>query len=208
MTDGVTIAAALLVLGPLIGAVSASNPILFPVWSAPRDEHLAIVGAHRRAWTLLNAGFFVATMVTTAGLAVLAVSLEGDVARTAALVAETVGYALAGVLWCGVVAIRTRTTPAIADLVAAGAATEPAETLIGALNGGLFGAFTLGTGVMLVALGLTLVLAGGVAAPLAALSALVAAAVIAAYLLTGDAVPAVLYLPTLIVGLALLLGWT
>jgi hypothetical protein len=32
--------------------------------------------------------------------------------------------------------------------------------------------------------------------------------VIAAFLATGDAVPAVLYLPTLLVGLALLLGWS
>ena len=40
------------------------------------------------------------------------------------------------------------------------------------------------------------------------LATLIPAVVIAAFLATGDAVPAVLYLPTLIVGLALLLGWS
>ncbi len=208
MTDGVTAAALLLVVGPLIGAVSASNPILFPVWSAPRAEHLAIVGAHRRAWMLLNAGFFLATVVTCAGLAALAASLTGDAVRTAALIAETVVYALAGTLWCAVVAIRTRTTPALADLVASGASTEPAETLLGAATGGLFAAFTLATGADLIAVGLTLALAGGIAAPMALLAALVAAIVVAAFLASGDAVPAVLYVPTLLIGIALLLGWS
>jgi hypothetical protein len=32
--------------------------------------------------------------------------------------------------------------------------------------------------------------------------------VIATFMATGDAVPAVLYVPTLLVGLALLLGWS
>jgi hypothetical protein len=208
MTDGVTVAAALLVAGPVAGAVCLSSPPLFRVWTVPRDEHLAIVGAHRRAWMLANAGFTIAAVVTAAGLAVLAGSLDADAWRQAVLAAVAVVYVIAGTLWCAVVAIRTRTTPALAEMVAAGTLTEPAETLLGAAIGGLFAAFTLATGASLVALGLTLALGGVVAAPVAWLATLISALVIARFLASGDAIPAILYFPTLLIGLALLLGWT
>ncbi|MEO5919354.1 MAG: hypothetical protein ABIQ17_07310 [Candidatus Limnocylindrales bacterium] len=38
------------------------------LWSAPREEHLALIRAHRHAWTLINAGFTVATLDTAAGV--------------------------------------------------------------------------------------------------------------------------------------------
>ncbi len=208
MTDGLTAAAVLLVVGPVAGAVAGSNPVLFRVWTAPRDEHLALVRTHRWAWVAINAGFFIATVVTAAGLAVLAGAIDADAAPRAVLSGAAVVYAIAGALWCAVLAIRTRTTPALAEMVAAGTPTEPAETLLGAANGGLFAAFTLATGLALVTLGLTLALSGGVAAPVAWLATLIAAVVIAGFLASGDTIPAVLYLPTLLVGLALLLGWS
>lgn len=208
MTDGISLAAALLVAGPIVGAACASSPSLFSVWSASRADHLAIVGAHRRAWTLLNAGFFIATVGSAAGLAVLAGTLGGDPRRTAALTAVAVAYTIAGALWCAVLAIRTRTTPALADLVTTGTPTEPAETLLGAATGGLFAAFVLTTGSALVVLGLTLGLAGGVAVPLAGLAAFVAALAVVHFLASGDTLPALLYPPTLLIGLGLLLGWS
>ncbi len=117
-------------------------------------------------------------------------------------------YAIAGVLWCAVLAIRNRTTPALADMVAAGTPTEPAETLLGSATGGLFATFTLATGAALVVLGLTLALGGGVAAPVAWLATLIAGLAVGRFLAFGDVIPAVLYFPTLCVGLALLLGWS
>jgi hypothetical protein len=105
-------------------------------------------------------------------------------------------------------AIRARTTPALAEMVAAGTPTEPAEAILGASLGGLFAAFTLATAAALVVLGSTLAVSGGIAAPVAWLATLISAVVIAAFMATGDAVPAVLYVPTLLVGLALLLGWS
>jgi len=208
MTDGLAVAAVLLVLGPVVGGVAGSNPALFRVWAAPRDEHLALVRAHRRAWVAINAGFTIATVVTAAGLIVLAGTVDlGDGPR-AVLAAAAVVYSIAGALWCAVLAIRARTTPALADMVATGTPTEPAETLLGAAIGGLFAAFTLATGAALVAVGLTLALSGGVAAPVTWLVTLIPAVVIAGFLASGDAIPAVLYLPTLLVGLALLLGWS
>ncbi len=208
MTDGLTAAAVLLVVGPVAGAVAGSNPVLFRVWTAPRDEHLALVRAHRWAWVAINAGFFIATVVTAAGLAVLAEAIDADTGPRAVLAAAAVVYAIAGALWCAVLAIRTRTTPALAVMVAAGAPTEPAETLLGSAIGGLFAAFTLATGAALVALGLTLAVSGGVVAPVAWRATLIAAVVIAGFVTSGDTIPAVLYLPTLLIGLALLLGWS
>ncbi len=208
MTDGLTAAAVLLVAGPLVGAACGFYPPMFRVWSVPRDEHLALVRAHPLAWALINAGFTVATVVTAAGLAVLAGTVDADDGPKAVLAGSAVAYAIAGALWCAVLAIRTRTTPALADMVAAGTPTELAETLLGATTGGLFAAFILITGAALVALGITLVATGGVAAPVAWLATLVAALATGGYLAFGDMLPAVLYLPTMLIGLALLLGWS
>jgi hypothetical protein len=206
--DATRLAAMLLVAGPLIGAVLVANPPLLGVWTASREVHLATVGAHRRGWALVNLGFGLATILTSGGLLVLAGAAGGDSARGAALVATAVAYTVGGVLWCSVLAIRTRTTPRLADLVASGDATEPVESLLGSVIGGLFGAFALATAVALVALGGTLLLAGGIAAPVAATSVLVGVVGVVWLLAAGDLIPAVLYLPTLVLGIALLAGWT
>ena len=207
MTDGVTVAAALLVIGPVVGGVGASSPALFRIWSASREDHLTAVLAHRRAWMSLNAGFAIATVTTAAGLTVLAGALDVADGPRAILAAAAVVYTIAGALWCSVLAIRTRTTPALAELVAAGTPTEPAETLLGATLGGLFGAFVLTTGAALLTVGIGLALGGAVAAPVAWFSILVAVVAVVGTFLSGDVVPAVLYPPTLLIGLALLLDW-
>jgi hypothetical protein len=157
---------------------------------------------------MLNAGFLIATVVTAGGLAALAVAQADEAGLTAPLAAVIVAYAVAGGLWCAVLAIRSLTTPALADLSARGADTEPAETLLNAAQSGLFGAYTLVTAVALVALAVVLAVADVVAVPVAIVAALLAGVVIAAYLVTGDSVPAVLYLPTILIGIALLAGWT
>jgi hypothetical protein len=207
MTDGLAVAALLLVVGPVVGGVGASSPALFHVWSASREEHLATVLAHRRAWTSINAGFAIATLMTAAGLIVLAGALDVADGPRAILAAAAVVYAIAGALWCSVLAIRIRTTPALAEMVAAGTPTEPAETLLGATLGGLFAAFVLATGAALLTVGIGLALGGAVAAPVAWFSILVAVVAVVGFFLSGDVVPAVLYPPTLLIGIALLLGW-
>jgi len=208
MPDGLTVAAVLLVAGPLLGVLGFYDTGLYRVWTVPRDEHLALVGAHRRGWTMLNGGFVVATVLTAAGLFVLASALPVAETHRALLAAGAIAYAIGGVLWCVLLAIRTRTTPTLAGLVAAGMRTEPAEALLGAATGGLFATFSLLTSLALAAIGFTLTLSGGVAAPVAWFAA--AAGVLTAVwlLVTGDIIPAVLYLPTLLLGIALLGGWT
>jgi hypothetical protein len=207
--DATTLAGILLAIGPIAGAVAASHPSLYRVWGADRDEHLRIVGSHRLAWTMLNAGFFLATVSTASGLAVLAAALADDPARGAALGALAVTYAVGGSAWCVVVAVRARTTPALAASAGGdSAAAGPAELLLGSALSGLFGAFVLTAGAAVVGVGLTLAVAGGIALPIALVAAGLAGLVIASYLVTGDAVPAVLYLPTIVIGVTLLAGWT
>ena len=208
MNDSLTMAATLLVVGPIVGTAGLARPALFRAWTAPREEHLALVRAHRRDWALANAGFTTATVATAAGLALLAGAVTPSAGPAAVLIAAAVAYAIAGALWCAVVAIRDRTTPALAEMVAAGTPTEPAETLIGAAIGGLFTAFMLVTSASLVAIGLTLTLSGGVAAPVAWLATLIAAGAFVGSIPPREVIPAVIYLPTFFIGLALLLGWS
>lgn len=208
MSDTGIVAAVLLVGGPLVGAIGVGAvPAMWRVWTTSREEHLRIVGEHRVGWALANAGFTAATVATTAGLAVLAFALDGSALRTAILAAVAVAYGMGGVLWIAIQGIRLRTTPALADLVACGSPTEPAETLMGAAIGGMFAVFTLVTAVSLVALGVSLTLLGGIAAPVALVAVAIAGLVIGVQLRTGDSIPAVLFAPTLLVGVAMLLGW-
>jgi hypothetical protein len=208
MTDGVTVAAVLLVAGPIIGLVPVAYPPFLTIWTTTRERHIAVVAAHRRAWWMLNAGFGTATVATAGGLAALAGALGGDTVRTALLVAVWVAYAIAGVLWCAVLGSRALVTPLLHDLGATEAPPADAERLIGAATGGMFVLFAVGTSVALVVLGLVLATSGGVAAPVALLAAAIAAVALGVQLAIGDTIPAVLYLPTLLIGIALLAGWT
>jgi len=208
MSDPLTIAGSMLVLGPLIGVLGFYDTALWRVWMAPRQEHLALVAAHRRGWTMLNAGFALATIVTAGGLIILADDVGRDDGMKAILFGVAVAYLVGGVLWCAVVAVRSRTTPTLAALVAAGMPTEPAETLLGAAMGGSFAIFCLTTCGSLIALGIALALGDVIATPIAWSVAIVGAFCTVWFLRAGDLIPAVLYVPTLVVGVAILAGWT
>ncbi len=206
MTDSITIAAWLLVGGPVVAVVCLSYPPLWRVWTVPREEHLALVAGHRLAWTMANVGFTTATVLTAGGLVLLAGSVDVDGRSKAILVAGAVAYAIAGTLWCAVLGIRTRMTPALAALVAAGTPTEPVETLLGSAIGGLYASFLVTTGIALTAIGSALAQAGGVGGPVPWLATLIAALAVARFVTSGDVIPAVIYLPTLLIGIALLVG--
>lgn len=207
MPDGLTVAALLLVLGPLFGAIPVANPRLMRVWMMSRDDHVATVGANRRGWALLNAGFVLATVATSGGLWFLALAWDTAGEGRAGLIAGSTAYTIGGALWCVMLAARARTTPAIADLVAAGAATEPAESLLGAALGGVFQGFVLITAAALIAIGIALVVGGGVAALVAWVAVITGALALGVLVRTGDLVPAVLYPCTMLIGVALLAGW-
>jgi hypothetical protein len=200
-----TLAGLLLVLGPVVGLIPVAHPALIPVWSASRERQLEIVATHRRAWWALNAGFGLATVATAAGLAILALTAH-TAAGSAALVPGAVAYLAGGVLWCAVLAIRSRVTPLLGALVAAGTPTEPAETLVGAAQGGLFAGFVLATAAALLAVGAGLIVADVVPAVVGLVQVIAGAGVLLWLLAAGDVIPAVIYLPTLVLGLALLAG--
>lgn len=202
MNDARAVAGWLLVAGPVLGLIPVAHPGLIPIWSLPRDSFVATVAAHRVAWAWLNAGFALASIATTAGLLALARTMP-DRAPTAALLACTVGYGIGAVLWCAVLAIRTRTTPLLADL-GAGELDRPHARLLDAATTALFQAFTLITAVSLAGLGAALLLAG-LSSAWVAVALLVTGTAATAWLLrTGDVIPAVLYLPTALLGITLL----
>ena len=208
MSDDIRIAAALLVAGPVFGALCLTYPPFFRVWLVGREEHLAMVAAHPLAWRMVNLGFVVAAALTTAGLGIAVGRLDLADGPRAILGAAVVTYAIGGVMWCVVLAIRNRTTPQLAAMVAAGRSTEPAESLLGAALGGLFVAFVWTTSLAILAITAALVLGGSVGLPVAAIAALVTALALGGQIRTGDTIPAILYVPTLLLGLALLAGWT
>jgi hypothetical protein len=71
--------------------------------------------------------------------------------------------------------------------------------------GGLYSSFLLTTGLALSAIGSVLALSGGAASPVGWLATIIAAFAVARHTTSGDVIPAVIYLPTLLIGLALLL---
>jgi hypothetical protein len=208
MSDATMVAGALLVIGPVVGAIPIAHPELMKVWSGPRERYLEIIGAHRRAWAFLNAGFSFATILTAAGLAVLAGTADLGTARGALLLAVAVAYGLSGVAWLAHLAIRTVRDPLLADMVDGGQPTEPAEALLGAATAGLFASFAVVTAITLVGLAVLLLATGGVLPPVAIVAGAIAALVLAIQLRTGDCIPAILYGPTLLIGVALLAGWS
>jgi hypothetical protein len=207
MTDATVVAGVLLVLGPVVGAIPVAHPSLMRVWAGPRERYLETIGAHRRAWYLLNAGFAFATVLTSAGLAIMATGADEASVRGAFLMAVALAYALGGVPWLAMLAIRSRRDPLLAEMVAQALPTEPAESLLGAATSGLFATFVYTTGLALLGLAVVLGLTGGVAMPVATVAGLVALLVLAIQLRTGDCIPATLYVPTLLIGVALLGGW-
>ncbi len=76
------------------------------------------------------------------------------------------------------------------------------------MTGGLYSAFMLTTGLVLVAIGLALVVGGGVAAPVAWAVTLLATGALVGFFALDGFLPAAIYPPTLLIGLALSLGWT
>ena len=203
-----TVAGWLLVAGTILGLAPVANPSLLRVFLVSRAEHIAMVGAHRRGWYALNGGFGGATVATTAALAVLAVLADTEDVARAGLVAGTTAYAGGGVLWCAVLAIRARVTPALADRSSADATSDPPVSLLDEAQGGLFAAYVLTTAVALVAIGIAFAVGGQVSVVVPALAIVVGVLAIVLQLATGDLVPAVLYLPTLALGVALLARWT
>lgn len=202
MSGPQSVAGLLLVAGPVVGLIPVAHPALLGIWSMSLVDFVATVAAHRVAWAWLNTGFAVASIATTAGLLALSATTPGRV-TSAALLACTAGYGIGAVLWCAVLAIRTHTTPLQAAL-GTGDLDLPGMPLLDAVIAGLFQAFVLITALSLACLGAVLLITGPNPAWVAAALLLTGTAMTAWLLHTGDLIPAMLYLPTVLLGVTLL----
>lgn len=193
----------LLVVGAGLFLVGASNPRLYRVWTAPDDLALRLIDAHRAAWRWTNALFAVATVLTAAGLWLLVDLVGSDVAPLAR--GAAVAYLLAAGAWLASLVFRLAVTPAAATSFVATATLDPSYVALGRWSGGLFAAFTIVAGGSLVALGGAILLGGAVLAAVGWFALAIGLVVMGGFLATGDMPPFVAYLPTGLIGLALLL---
>ena len=205
MTDGVTVAAALLVIGPVVGGVGPSQPGAVPhLVGLPRGpSHHSPCPSSRL--DVAQRGVRHRDGHDRCG--------THGLGRSAGCRRRTAGHPGRGggrlrnrrcPLVFGV--DPDTATPAFAELVAAGTPTEPAGHCLVPRSAAVRRVRPDDRrGAPPAVIGLAL--GGAVAAPVAWFSILVAVVAVVGTFVSGDVVPAVLYPPTLLIGLALLLDW-
>jgi hypothetical protein len=99
---------------------------------------------------------------------------------------------------------RLTVTPAAATTFVASGSMDPAYVLLNRWALGLFSAFTYLAGGSLVALGVALIVGRGMSAAVAWFAILIGLTIAVGYAVFGDMPPFVAYLPTGLIGLALL----
>ena len=125
----------------------------------------------------------------------------GDVA-----IAATAAYTIGAVAWVASLSFRMSVTRGEALARAAGAAPAPGYSVGSQWAGALFAAFTLLAGVALVVVGAAIVMGGALASWVGMQSIAFGAVVVFGYLRFGDMPPFVSYLPTGVIGIALVAG--
>jgi len=184
--------------------IAAGTPSLTRVWTSPQEIALPLIAQHARAWRAATIGFAVGTVATAAGLLTLPESV-GEMGVTLAWAAAG-GYALGAVLWLISLVVRLSVTPIKASGFVATGVIDPVYAPLDRLGGGLFAAFTLIAGVSVVAVGGAILLGGSLPALAGWFAVVIGLVVVGGYLALGDMPPFVLYLPTTVVGIALLLS--
>ncbi len=195
----------LLVGGSVLFLVGAANPVLARAWSAPQETFLAIVGRHPRAWVTTSVLFIAAGVVTTPGLVLLAPLVPDLEARGYAL-AGAVTFAIATVIWVITCVHRLTVQAWSAQQYVATGQLDRASEPLDRLTGGLFQTFIVLAFVGLAVIGVAAGVGGLFAALLGWLVAAFAVAMIGLLYLTGDMPPFTVFLPTLAMGIALLVS--
>ena len=201
--DAERAAGLLLIGGSICFLVGAFNPVLFSVWTAPTETQLRLIAERATAWTISNALFLVATVLTVAGLWLVPDLVGGSGVAVAR--AATVADLLGAVAWVISLVIRLAVAPKTASSFASAGAMDPSYSGLSSLAGGLFVVFTLVTGASLVALGLAIVAGGALPVFAGWFAAALGGVIVVGYLAAGDMPPFVAYLPTGLVGIVLLL---
>jgi hypothetical protein len=196
----------ILAIGAVLFLVGAGNPILARAWVSPRESYLRIVAGHPKAWRATNVLFVAGTVLTAAGIAALppvaAITTGGP--RLFAAIACFV-ILIGAILWVVSLVGRLVVTPDLAVAFVAGLG-DPTPVPSERWMGSLFGSFILLAGSGLIGLG-----AAFIAAAVLSIAGWACAAfgviLTGGYLLFGDVPPFVVYLPTGLIGLSLILGW-
>lgn len=204
--EALRIAAWLLVGGGVV-LVLMVGPTTFvspAIWNGPQDVALRLIRKHSQVWRVANVGFVLATIVTLAGL-FLVPGLVGERATWLGLVSAEL-YLLAAVPWLVVLAIRLRVTPAVASTFVSEGTVDPAFVPLERLGNALFPFFILIASASIIALGAAIVLGGSLSGPLGWVCIVAGVAMAGSFVIIGDFIPALVYVPTFVVGIALLLS--
>ena len=199
--------AGLLLTGGLVALVLLVGPTAFvspAIWNGPEEVALPLIHEHVLLWRVANLGFALATVLTAAGL-FLAPDVVGARGAQLAWVSAAL-FILAAVPWLLILGIRLAITPGVADGFVATGTIEPAFAPLSRLYGALFPSFILLASAAIVALGGAVLTGGTLPAPLGWGCVIAGIAVGASYVVIGDTLPAVVYVPTAAVGIAILLA--
>jgi hypothetical protein len=192
----------LLVVGAMSFIVGAANPALGQVWSAPQEAQLRLIADAGTAWTVTNSLFLLATVLTAAGLWLLPERI-GDRGLVPAR-AATVVYLVAATAWLASLVFRLTVTPDAATAFVAAGSLDPAFVITDRWAAGLFGAFTYLAGGSLVAIGVAAILGGALSRVAGWFAVVIGIVMVGGYAIFGDMPPFVAYLPTGLLGIALL----
>jgi hypothetical protein len=198
--------AGVLLAGSGLAGVLLVGPSAFvspAIWNGPEDVALRLIARHRLIWRTANVGFALATVMTAAGLFML----PGEVGERGASLglAAAVAFALAGTLWLMTLSIRLAVTPGVASGFVADGTVDPVFPPLARLGGATYVAFIFIGGAAMVALGAAILIGGSIAAFVGWASVAIGLLIVGGYLMFGDMLPAIVYFPTTIVGIALLL---
>lgn len=204
------LAGALLTLAFLVFAVGATLPIVGPkgnvqVYTLPVREHLLAVGANARAWAWANVLLGTAVVLLVTGLTVLTTLLEAAGEQVLGRLG-LLGFLSAAVLWLILSAFRASTTLVAAEEAGRTGAVPAYYPALSSLVGALFRTYIVVGCLALMAYGGSLLRTDVVGAWAAWTVLVLAAAILAHLLITGDTLPAFHYFPTLLIGILLLVA--
>ena len=192
----------LLVLGSVSFIVGAANPGPRPGLVRPQETQLRIIHDAATAWTVTNALFLFATVLTAAGLWFVPERV-GDRGLMLAR-AATVVYLVAATAWLASLVFRLSVTPDAASAFVAAGSVDPTYVITNHWAIGLFGAFTYLAGGSLISLGVAVILGGALSVAGGWFAIVIGVAIVGGYALFGDMPPFVAYLPTGLLGIVLL----
>ena len=195
----------LLVVGSVTFGLGAGNPYLVRAWTAPQAAFLTIVARRPVAWRITHVLFIAGTVVTTAGLAALAIVVPDGWSSSLAVAGVTT-FATGGLLWIVSLVYRFAVTPEAARVFAETGGVDPWIATFDRLNAGLFKAFIVIAFSGLAAIGIATAVGGPIPPPLGWGAAALSCVFVGGLLVTGDMPPFTVYLAPLAFGIALLVG--